>query len=129
MAASTVTAVVSFFLLAGSWDGLYDTLDLPQALPALTTQLGGLGLAALAYLMWSAETNPALQRPVGTAGVIFLGGGAIVIALWLIFRDPRPDLGIDTLGTVILSSVAAVSALVALALAKPTLGKVDQPAP
>lgn len=126
-AAALVAAVLSFFLLAGSWDGLYDALDLPQALPALTTQLGGIALAALAYLLWSVAATAGLARPAAIAGVICHGGGAAIVAAWLIVRDPASDLEIDTLGTVILISVAAVLALLAFALGRVALASGRRP--
>jgi TRAP-type C4-dicarboxylate transport system permease small subunit len=42
--------VIAVILFLGTWDGLYGALDLPQALPALTAQLGGAGMLPLAYL-------------------------------------------------------------------------------
>src|SRR3954464_401184 len=48
-------------LLLGTWDGLYSRLDLPQALPALGPQIGGVALLSLASVLWPAGSNPALR--------------------------------------------------------------------
>jgi hypothetical protein len=108
-----VTAVVSLLLgallLLGSWDWLWDKLDLPQGLPALTTQMGGVAVLALAFLLWSAAANPELLRPVGIAGVLFYLGSAVLLASWLIFRD-KPDLEVGDRGWTILIIAAIVFA-------------------
>lgn len=111
-----VSALVGLLLLLGTWDGLYGRLDLPQALPALGPQIGGLALLSLASLLWPAGSNPAL-RPVGLAGAVFYLGSAGVIAAWLIFKD-RSDLGIGDTGWVILIVVAVGFALLGGALAR-----------
>jgi hypothetical protein len=117
-AAALVTLAIGGVLLLGTWDGLYEALDLPQGLPALSTQLGGAAMVATAYLLWAAASRPELAPTAAFSGAIALGGGALVIAAWLILQDPNDDLGIDTLGTVILIAVAAVFAVLALGLAR-----------
>jgi hypothetical protein len=112
--AAAAALLIGALLLLASWDGLYDALDLPQPLPALTAQVGGAALLGLAYLLWSSSTRPELGVVAAGAGAIAQGGGALVIAAWLIFRD-QEQLGIDTLGTVVLIVAAAVLALLALA--------------
>jgi hypothetical protein len=109
------------FLLLDSWDGLYEPLDLPQGLPALSTQLGGIGLIALAYLLWAGSSRPHMAPVAATTALIAQGGGALIIAAWLIFRDPSDDLGIDTLGTVILIVVAVILSVLAIGLARISL--------
>jgi hypothetical protein len=120
-AAAVAALVVGVLLGLGSWDGLYDSLDLPQALPALSTQLGGAGFLGLAYLLWAAAPRPELAGVAAGAGAIAEGAGAVVIAAWLIFRDRIDMPGIDDLGYVILIAVAAVFALLALAQARVAL--------
>jgi hypothetical protein len=102
-------------LVLSSWDGLWEPLDLPQGYPVLTAQMGGMALLALAYLLWAASTRAEFAQVAAVAGVIGLGGGAAVIAAWLLFRE-RIDLGIGDLGIALLAGTAAVLALVALAL-------------
>jgi hypothetical protein len=53
--AAAAALLIGALLLLASWDGLYDTLDLPQPLPALAAQVGGAALIGLAYLLWSAR--------------------------------------------------------------------------
>ena len=120
--AAVVAFIVGGFLLLSSWDGLYDTLDLPQGLPALSSQLGGASLIALAYLLWAASPRPELSQIAAVTGLVAEGGGALVIAGWLVFRDPSDDLGIDTLGTVILIVLAVTLGLLAMGLARIALG-------
>jgi hypothetical protein len=115
--AAVISALVGALLILGSWDGLYDELDLPQALPALGPQIGGIGLLALAFLLWSAAPNPELRRPVAIAGVLFYLGSAILIGSWLIFRD-KPDLGIGDGGWAVLIVTAVVLAGLGAALAR-----------
>jgi hypothetical protein len=104
-------------LLLGTWDALYSRLDLPQALPALGPQLGGVALLGLALALWSAGSDPALRRPVGTAGALFYLGSAAVIAAWLILKD-KIDLGIGDTGWVILIVAAVAFAGLGLLLAR-----------
>jgi hypothetical protein len=119
--AALVSLLLGIVLLLDSWDGLYNTLDLPQSLPALTTQLGGAALLGLGYLLWAAAPRPEVAPVAAVTGLIAQGGGALVIAGWLIFRDPSDDLGIDTPGTVILIVAAVILALLAIALARVAL--------
>ena len=112
--AAAAALLIGALLLLASWDGLYDTLDLPQPLPALAAQLGGAALIGHAYLLWRAASRPELAGVAARSGAIAQGGGALVIAGWLIFRD-REQLGIDTLGIVVLIVTAVVLALLALA--------------
>jgi hypothetical protein len=105
-------------LLAATWDGLYDALDLPKPSPALFAQLGGAALAALAYLLGSAAGRVELAAPAAIAGSIAQGLGALIIAAWLLFRTPRADLEIGTLGTVLLIVTAVVLAALAIGLAR-----------
>lgn len=115
--AAAASALVGALLLLGTWDGLYSRLDLPQALPAFGPQLGGIALLSLAFLLWSAASNPALSRPVAAAGAFFFLGAAGVTAAWLIFKH-KIDLEIGERGWVILIVTAAVFAVIGAALAR-----------
>lgn len=115
--AAVVSALLGALLILGTWDGLYSRLDLPQALPALGPQIGGVALLALAFLLWSAGSNLALRRPVAIAGALFYLGSAGVIAAWLIFKD-KVDLGIGERGWVTLIVAAVIVALLGVALAR-----------
>jgi len=110
---------LGLLLLASSWDGFYEALDLPQAKPALFPQIGGAALVALAYVLWSAPGTVELRRVAATAGVFTHGLGALIIAAWLIFRG-TDDLDLDTLGTVLMIAGAVVMAALAAWLAKET---------
>jgi hypothetical protein len=104
---AVVTALLGALLVLGTWDGLYNRLDLPQALPALGPQMGGIGLLALAFLLWSASATLELRRPAAIAGVLFYLGSAALIASWLIFRD-KVDLEVGDTGWTILIATAVV---------------------
>ena len=113
--------LIGAVLLLASWDGLYDALDLPQPLPALGAQIGGAALVGLAYALWASATRSEIVGVAAAAGAIAQGTSALDIAGWLIFRDAA-DLGIDSLGTVLLTATAVVLALLALALCRLVLG-------
>jgi hypothetical protein len=115
--ASVVTALLGVLLILGTWDGLYDRLDLPQALPALGPQIGGVGLLSLALVQWSAASDTALHTPVSLAGALFYLGTAGVIAAWLIFKE-KFDLGVGDTGWVVLIVAAVVFAGLGAALAR-----------
>jgi hypothetical protein len=115
--ASVVTVLLGALLVLGTWDGLYDRLDLPQALPALGPQLGGVALLSLAFLQWSAASTDALRQPVALAAAAFYLISAGVIAAWLIFKD-KVDLGVGDTGWAILIVTAVVFALLGGALAR-----------
>jgi FtsH-binding integral membrane protein len=115
--ASVLTALLGALLVLGTWDGLYDRLDLPQALPALGPQLGGVALLSLAFMQWSAASTDPLRQPVALAGAAFYLISAGVIAAWLIFKD-KFDLGVGDTGWAILIVTAVVFALLGGALAR-----------
>jgi hypothetical protein len=119
-AASVAALVIGALLMLGSWDGLYDALELPKANPALAAQIGGLAFLGLGYLLWTGAGRPELAGTAARTAAIPFGGAAIAIAAWVIFRDER-DLGIETAGTVVLIVVAAILALLGLALARVAL--------
>jgi hypothetical protein len=115
--AGVVSALLGALFILGTWDGLYSRLDLPQALPALGPQIGGVALLGLAFLIWSAGANLAMRRPVAVAGALFYLGSAGEIASWLIFNH-KIDLGIGDTRWVILIVSAVVFAGLGAALAR-----------
>jgi hypothetical protein len=98
------SAVVGLLFLSGTWDGLYDALDLPQGRPAIFVQIGGALMLGVAYLFWLATRTPALMLPLARAGAIMNALGAGVVIAWLI----NGGLGIDTLGKIELIAAAVV---------------------
>jgi apolipoprotein N-acyltransferase len=115
--AAAISALLGLLFLFSSWDGLYRTLDLPRAAPALGPQIGSLAIFGLAYVLWSAVTEPTLARPAAIAGVLFYLGSALVIASWLIFKS-KGDLTIDSGGVAILIVAAVGFAALAAALVR-----------
>ena len=116
-AAAVAALILGVLLALGSWDGLYDALDLPQSLPAIGTQIGGVALVALAYVLWSAASRPELRRIAAGAGALGEGGTAVVIASWLLFRDRLDMPGLGDLGEGLMIGAAVVLAALALAQA------------
>jgi hypothetical protein len=117
---AVVTLALGALLVADSWDGLYEWLALPQALPALLAQLGGVFLIAFAYLLWrAAAATVELRRTVATAAAGANGAAAVIIALWLIIRG-KADLAVTTQGIVdtqgIVELIVAAVVLAAFAL-------------
>jgi hypothetical protein len=118
---AVVTLALGALLVADSWDGLYEWLALPQALPALLAQVGGVFLVAFAYLLWRAAAAPEeLRRAVAIAAAGANGAAAVIIALWLIIRG-KADLAVTTQGIVktvgIVELIVAAVVLGAFALA------------
>jgi hypothetical protein len=102
---AVVYSVEGLLLLAGTWDGLWDALDLPQGQPAVFVQVGGATLVGLAYLLWRAADQPPLRAPVALAAAGADALGALVILVWLVTGLPED---VDALGTAILIALVAV---------------------
>lgn len=115
--ASVVTALLGVLFVLGTWDGLYSRLDLPQALPALGPQIGGIALLSLSVLQWSAASSEPLRRVVALSAAAFYLASAGVIAAWLIFRD-KIDLEIGDTGWAILIVTAVLFAALGAGLAR-----------
>ena len=111
------TAALGVLLILGTWDALYEALDLPHLGPALLAQLGGAGLLGLAYLLWIAPRSPEMARAVALVAAVVNGLAAVIIALWLIVRTPE-EMYIETQGFVELLAVAVVLAILAGAQAR-----------
>ncbi|MFL5836832.1 MAG: hypothetical protein ACJ76K_09660 [Solirubrobacteraceae bacterium] len=124
---AVVTLALGALLVADSWDGLYEWLALPQALPALLAQVGGVFLVAFAYLLWrGAAANVELRRTVATAAAGANGAAAVIIVLWLIIRG-KADLAVTTQGIVdtqgIVELIVAALVLAAFALGEAAVAR------
>jgi hypothetical protein len=104
------STAIGVLFLAGTWDGLYNALDLPQGQPAIFVQVGGALLWAFAYLLWLAARTPALMLPVARASALGNAISTVILVVWLI----HGQLGIGTLGDAILIANAAITAALAL---------------
>lgn len=102
-------AALALFLLAATWDALYDFFGLPLAEPPIYAQLLGAALVAFAIVEWALAGTPA-QRAVTFAAAVGSAIAAAVIAVWLLAADS----GLETHGLVALWSVAAFLAAAAL---------------
>lgn len=78
---SAATGVV--FCL-GTWNGLFDALDLPQRQPAIFVQTGGAVLLGVAYLLWLAARTPALMLPLARASALMNALGTAIVVAWLV---------------------------------------------
>jgi hypothetical protein len=92
---------LALFLLAATWDALYDFFGLPLAEPPIYAQLLGAALVAFAIVEWALAGTPA-ARPVTLAAAIGSALAAGVLAVWLLAADTD----LDTHGLVALWSVA-----------------------
>lgn len=106
MANAAFDFVAGLLLLAGTWDGLWDALDLPQGQPALFVQVGGAALVGWAYLLWRAADAPPLRAPVALAGAIADALASLVVLIWLVTGELPDD--VDTLGTILLIALVVV---------------------
>jgi hypothetical protein len=102
-------AALAVFLLAATWDGLYEFFGLPPAEPPIYAQLLGAALVAFAIVEWALVGTPA-QRTVTFAAAVGSAIAAAVIAVWLLAADTD----LDTHGEVALWSVAAFLAAAAV---------------
>jgi hypothetical protein len=101
-------ASLAVFLLAASWDGLYDFFGLPVPEPAFYAQLLGAVLVAFAVLEWALAGTPG-ERSVTFAAALGSALAAGILAVWL----AAGETGADTHGVVALWSVVAFLALAA----------------
>jgi hypothetical protein len=106
MANAVLDFVAGLLLLSGTWDGLWDALDLPQGKPATFVQVGGAALVGWAYLLWRAADAPPLRASVALAAAIADGLAALVVLIWLVAGE-LPDY-VDTLGTILLIALVLV---------------------
>lgn len=95
-------AVLAVFLLAASWDGLYEFLGLPVPKPAFYAQLLGAALVALSILEWTIAGRPGVRE---VAGGVAVGSAlaAAILVVWLLAGRVVADVH----GEVILWFVAA----------------------
>ncbi len=98
------SALMGTLFLSGTWDGLYDALDLPQGRPMILVQAGGAVLLGVAYLLWLGTRTPALMLPLARASAIMNALSVAVLVAWLI----HGGLGIGTLGKVELVAAAVL---------------------
>jgi hypothetical protein len=101
-------ASLAVFLLAATWDSLYDFFGLPVPEPPFYAQILGAVLVAFALLEWALADTPA-QRIVTLAAALGSALAAVVLAVWLLASGE----GLDTHGLVALWSMVGFLALAA----------------
>ena len=109
-------AGLAVFLLAGTWDALWELFGLPLPQPALYVQLLGAALVAFAIVEW-ALAGTAGQRAVTLAAGVGSAVAAAVIAAWLLAGETGADAhGILVLWSLVLffGLAAAIHAVVLL---------------
>jgi hypothetical protein len=102
-------AALAAFLLAATWDSLYDFFGLPLAEPPFYAQLLGAALVAFAIVEWKLAGTPA-EPAVTLAAAVGSALAAAVLAVWLLAGDTS----LDTHGLVALWSVVAFLAAAAV---------------
>jgi hypothetical protein len=108
-------------LLAGTWDGLWDALDLPQGQPALFVQVGGAALVGWAYVLWRAADEPPLRASVARAAAGADGLAALIVLVWLVTGELPGD--VDALGTILLIALVVVLGVFAVLMARVAGGR------
>ena len=101
-------AALAVFLLAATWDGLYDFFGLPLPEPPFYAQLLGAALVAFAIVEW-ALAGSAAERAVTLAAAVGSALGAAVLTVWLLAEGGD----VDAHGLLALWSVVAFLALAA----------------
>lgn len=99
---------LALFLLAATWDRLYDFFGLPLPEPPFYAQLLGAALVAFAIVEWALAGSPA-ERTVTLAAAVGSAIGAAVLGVWLLVEGSD----VDAHGQVALWSVVAFLALAA----------------
>jgi hypothetical protein len=99
-------AVLAVFLLAATWDGLYEFLGLPVPKPAFYAQLLGAALVAFAIVEWTLAGRPGSRELAGAVAV----GSALAVLILVVWLLSGRVTG-DGHGEVILWFVAAFLAL------------------
>ena len=99
---------LALFLLAATWDRLYDFFGLPLPEPPFYAQLLGAALVAFAIVEWALAGSPA-ERTVTFAAAVGSAIAAAVLAVWLLAEGGD----LDSHGVVALWSVVAFLALAA----------------
>ena len=79
-------ASLAIFLLASSWDALFEFLGLPVPKPALYAQLLGAALVGLAIVEWLVAGRPG-QREVARGVAVGSALAATLIVVWLLYRQ------------------------------------------
>jgi hypothetical protein len=102
-------AALAAFLLAATWDSLYDFFGLPLAEPPFYAQLLGAVLVAFAIVEWKLAGTPA-EPAVTLAAAVGSAIAAAVLAVWLLAGDTS----LDTHGLIALWSVVAFLAAAAV---------------
>ncbi|MGH3042432.1 MAG: hypothetical protein ACRDNG_11970 [Gaiellaceae bacterium] len=100
---------LAVFLLAATWDALYEAFGLPVPEPPFYAQLLGAALVAFAIVEWALAGTHA-ERAVTFAAAVGSAIAAAVLAVWLLVADTN----LDTHGLIALWSVAAFLALAAV---------------
>lgn len=99
---------LALFLLAASWDRLYDVVGLPPPEPAWYAQLLGAVLVAFAILEWALAGTPA-ERAVTFAAALGSLLAAGILAVWLLAGES----GAETVGVIALWSIVGFLAVAA----------------
>ena len=84
---AVVAFVLGFVLLAATWRGLFEQLSRFRPLPWIYAQIAGATLVALAYMLWRAPRNAAVQETLAQGAAIANILAFVCIAVWLFSND------------------------------------------
>jgi ABC-type Mn2+/Zn2+ transport system permease subunit len=111
-----IDAAFGFVLLLGTWDRLYDALNLPLAHEPFYAQMGGAFVVGTAFLLWIAARHASLQRgaALGAALAHVLAAGVAIAWLLDTGRDVRSHSGTTlVLLAAVFGGIAAVDFAIA----------------
>ena len=107
--------------LAGTWDGLYDALDLAQPKPGISSQIAGAMLVAFAYLLWVAPRVREMWLPLARASAVGNALSVVILVAWLVDGGLR----LDSRGEIQLGVLAAFMAVLAVLYTLASVKHVD----
>lgn len=105
-----LSVVLGVLMLAATWGGLYDALEIPQPRPWVYAQILGAALLGLAWIAWHAARDAAQTRLVAQGLAILDLAAFAIIAVWL-FSDDRGIPSSGSLGSWIFDVTAVVLAV------------------
>lgn len=99
-------------LLLGSWNALYEALQLPRLQPALFAQLGATAVLAYAFVLWTAAGDARLTVRLALAAALANGVALLLLLAWLVGRWEalRENWGVGGFGKGLLIVLALVLA-------------------
>jgi len=102
-------ALLAAFLLAGTWNALYEAVEVPHPDPAVYAQIAGAFALGFAYLLWIGPRNTPLTQAVAAGGTIVHGFAALIGIVWLFREGTEAPATAGLLALVVIAAVYAVA--------------------